>query len=382
MQRDSKDNPLPGNESYNAIDGISLHHDICYRDNPTGKHECDHKMLAELRALVSKGRREKVDRQLVRSIIGLRHRLGLGIHWSNQLANELHKPVRRRFDKRTVFAKQADDIWTADLVDMSSISRSNKGYKYMLTVIDVFSRYGWIVPLKTKTGKEVVQAFRKLLLHNGHPNRLWTDKGTEFYNQHLKGLLGAYNVMLYSTENEEKSSVVERWNRTMKNIMWMYFTANITQKYIDVLPSMVVKYNSTYHRSIKMTPLDAHNPPSYQHLALYAKTRKSIPKFHVGDKVRITRKKGILEKGITPNWTEELLTISSVKATNPPTYTIKDQLGEPVRGSFYEQELQLSVQEIYRIERILWKKKNQVYVKWNGYRNAFNSWIPSTDLAA
>ena len=100
--------------------------------------------------------------------------MGLGIHWNNQLANELHKPVRRRFDKRTVFAIQVDDIWTADLVDMSAFSRPNKGYKYLLTV---FSKYGWIVPLKTKTGKEVAQAFRKLFL-NGHPSRLWALNST------------------------------------------------------------------------------------------------------------------------------------------------------------------------------------------------------------
>ena len=128
-------------------------------------------MLAELNALLPKDRREKVDRQLVRSIIGLKHRMGLGIHWSNQQANELQKPARRRFDKRAVFSKQVDDIWTAGLVEMSSVSRSNKGYKYLLTVIDVFSKYGWIVPLKTKTGKEVAQACRKLFL-NGHPSRL------------------------------------------------------------------------------------------------------------------------------------------------------------------------------------------------------------------
>ena len=140
LQLDSKDNPLPGNEPCNAVDSISLHHDICYRDNPTGKHECDRKMLAELNALVPKGRREKVDRQLVRSIIGLKHRLGLGVHWTNQLENEFHKAIRRQFDNCTVFAKQVDDIWTADLVDMSPFSRPNKGYKYILTVIDVLSK--------------------------------------------------------------------------------------------------------------------------------------------------------------------------------------------------------------------------------------------------
>ena len=132
-----------------------------------------------------------------------------------------------------------------------------------------------------------------------------------------------------------------------------------------------------------MTPSDARNPTSYQHVALYAKTRKATPKFHVGDKVRITRKKGTFEKGFAPNWTEEVFTISSVKATKPPTYTIEDTLGEPVQGSFYEQELQLSAQEIFRIERVLKKKKkNQEFVKWKGYSDAFNSWVPLIDLEA
>ena len=191
-----------------------------------------------------------MDRQLVRGIIGLKHRLGIDI-WSSQLAGDLHKPVRKRFRKRSVFAKQIDYISTADLVDMLPYSRSNSGYKYFPTVVDVFSKYGWIVPFKTKTGKEVAMTFQKLFTTNASPSRLWTDKGTEFYNQQLKRVLTAHNVTLDPTENEEKSSVVERWNRTMKN-MWKYFTANNTQKYIDVLPSMLEKYNNTYHRSIKL----------------------------------------------------------------------------------------------------------------------------------
>ena len=126
----------------------------CYRDNPGGKSEYDRKMLAELNTLVPKSRRGAVDRQVVRSIIGLKHKLGMGL-WSSQLADELHKPVRKRFEKRHVFAKQIDDIWAADLLDMSSFSRSNNGYKFLLAVIVVYSKYGSIVPLKTKTGKEV-----------------------------------------------------------------------------------------------------------------------------------------------------------------------------------------------------------------------------------
>ena len=100
LQLDSQDNLLPGNEPLKSVDAIYMRHDICYRDTPAGKRECERKMLAELNVLVPEGRREKVDRELVRSIIRFKHRMGLGIDWSNQLANELHKPVRRRFDKR------------------------------------------------------------------------------------------------------------------------------------------------------------------------------------------------------------------------------------------------------------------------------------------
>ena len=108
-----------GQEPYNAVDAIAMRHDICYGNNENGKADCDRKMLAELNALAPRGRREKVDRQLVRGMIGLKHRLGMGVHWSSQLADQLHKPARKRYQKRSVFAKQVDDIWTADLVDMS-----------------------------------------------------------------------------------------------------------------------------------------------------------------------------------------------------------------------------------------------------------------------
>ena len=126
--------------------------------------------------------------------------------WGNQLANELHQyedgliSVLYSPNKLMIYGLQ---IWL-----MSPFFRSNKGYKYLLTVVDVYSKYGWNVPLKTQTGKEVAQAFRKLF-RNGHPSRLWTDKGTEFYSRQLKGVLEANDVMLYSTENKEKSSVVE-----------------------------------------------------------------------------------------------------------------------------------------------------------------------------
>ena len=162
------------------------------------------------------------------------------------------------------------------------------------------------------------------------------DKGREFYNKTVKNLLEKNNITLYSTENEEKSS--ERWNRTMKQNMWKYFTANNTHVYIDILPKLVEKYNTTYHRSIKTTPRDASKLDNYKHTfsALYSDMSKLVtkPKLKVGDTVRITKKKTMFEKGFTSNWTEELFTVVDVKPTKSITYKIKDKNDEEVKGSF------------------------------------------------
>lgn len=391
-QLDENDRPLPGEEPYNAVDAISMHHDICYRDSSDGKkgkQKCDDVMLKELEVLKPKDIRERIDKELVQKIIATKKRMGWGVRWSSELANELHKPILHKFQRRKVVSKNVDDIWSADLVEMIPYARFNKGYKYLLTVIDVFSKYGWIIPLKTKGGIGVTNAFKELFKVKV-PTRLWTDRGTEFYNKPMKELLAKKKVILYSTQNIEKAVVVERWNRTIKRNMWKYFTANHTQKYIDILPALVDKYNNTYHRSIKCTPREARDPKNWPRVyeALYGDTSELAkePKFRVGDTVRITRKKTIFEKGFTPNWTDKTYTISRVKKTKPPTYVIKNDRGEEIKGTFYEAELQKTTQKIYRIERVLKKRTNkadgqkELYVKWLGYDNSYNSWIPIGNL--
>ena len=238
---------------------------------------------------------------------------------------------------------------------------------------------------------EVTHAFKEVIRKSGRiPTRLWTDKGKEFYNRTMKEMLRKNNgIILYSTENEEKSSVAERWNRTMKRKMWKYFTANNTHSYLDILPSLVDKYNNTYHHSIKCKPKDAIEPWNYTRVfkALYGDMSKlaKAPSFKVGDRVRIVKKKKTFEKGFTPNWTEELFTVVRVKKTKPPTYSIIDTKGEEIHGTFYEEELQKSSQTIYRVEKVLKRRsgkdgQKQVYVKWKGYNNTFNSWIPAEDI--
>lgn len=129
------------------------------------------------------------------------------------LAEELHRPVRKKFERRRVRVNGINEIWAADLVDMQAFSKFNRGTKYLLAVIDIFSKYGWLVPLKDKTGKSVAAALKKIF-KGRKPKKMWVDKGKEFYNKEVQSL-----VEIYSTENEEKSSVVERWNRKMKEKM-------------------------------------------------------------------------------------------------------------------------------------------------------------------
>ena len=297
------------------------------------------------------------------------------------LAEELHKPVKRKFRKRRVLVSGIDKIWAADLADMGALSKENEGVNFLLLVIDTFSKYGWIVPLKNKKAQTIVKALKEIFKESGRrPDKLWTDKGTEFFNKNVKDL-----VYLYATENEEKSSIAERWIRTMKENMFKYFTDNNTNKYIDVLPDLVEDYNNTVHSSTKFTPVEASKKENELKVLrnLYPdryKTSRLNPKFSVGDMVRITKKKKVLEKGYTARWTEEIFTIKEIRETNPITYIIEDLQGEEIKGTFYEPELQKTKQQIYRIEKVIEKEKGRSFVKWKGYPDKFNSWVDNKDL--
>ena len=210
---------------------------------------------------------------------------------------------------------------------MKSFSKFNQGFNFLLLVIDIFSKYGWIIPLKNKEGKTVASAL-KTIFKERKPEKMWVDKGKEFYNKDVKGL-----IELYSTENEEKSSVVERWVRTMKEKMWKYFTDNNTNVYIDILPDLVKDYNNTRHSSIKMTPVEASEKKNELTVwrNLYPNRLDILdikPKFSIGDKVRISKKKKTFEKGYTTRWTEEIFTITKIKHTSPIIYKIADLNGE------------------------------------------------------
>ena len=306
--------------------------------------------------------------------------------WTDKLAEELHKPIRRKFIQRRVISNGIDHIWSADLIEMQPYSKENDGVRYLLNVIDVFSKYAWSKPLKNKTGNEVTEAFGEILKEGRKCKLLWVDEGTEFYNKVFLKFLDDNDIKIYHTFNQGKAVIIERFNKTMKTWMWKYFSANNTFRYIDMLPDLINKYNNKKHRSIKMSPKEASLKKNegrvYYNLYGDMEQPLLVSKFKVGDKVRISKIKRKFEKGYWPNFTEENFIVRSIQYTNPLTYTLTDLDGEEIKGSFYEQELQKTDQEIFRIEKVIRKdnKKKQALVKWRGYPEKFNSWIPLRDI--
>ena len=298
---------------------------------------------------------------------------------NEQLAEELHKPIIRKFEKRKVHAAFKDNIWGADLADMQLLSKYNKGIRFLLCVIDIFSKYAWVVPLKDKKGITIVKAFQIILKQSNSrkPNKIWADKGSEFYNAYFKKWLRDNDIVMYSTHNEGKPVVAERFIRTSKSKIYKYMTSVSKNVYIDKLDDIVDKYNNTYHTTIKMKPIDVKDNT---YINADKKINNKDPKFKVGDRVRISKYKNIFAKGYMPNWSEDVFVIKKVKNTVPWAYVINDLNDEEIIGTFYEKELPKTNQEEFRIEKVIKRKGNKIYVKWKGYNNSFNSWIDKASL--
>ena len=299
---------------------------------------------------------------------------------NRQLAQELHTPIIRKLIKRKVHSTFKDYIWGADLADMQLISRYNKGIRFLLCVIDIFSKYAWVVPLKNKKGVSIVAAFQSILKQsNRKPNKIWLDKGSEFYNASFKKWLQDNDIVMYSTHNEGKSVVAEIFIRTLKSKIYKYMTSISKNVCIDELDDIVDEYNNTYHTTIKMKPIGVQDNT-------YINTDKEIndksPKFKVGDHVRISKHKNIFAKGYTPNWSEEVFVIKKVINTVTWTYVINDLNVEEITGTFYEKELQKTNQDEFRIEKVIKRIGDKIDVKWKGYDNSFNSWIDKKDLVS
>lgn len=311
----------------------------------------------------------------------------------NQKTYTLHKPIRRRFHRRTTVVAGMDQQWQADLADLQTLAKHNDQFRYLLCVIDVFSRYAWVVPLKDKRGDSLVKAFQSILDTSGRTAKsLQTDKGLEFKNHKVQQFLKSNHIHYFTTENPEtKASIVERFQRTLKSRMWKYFTHHKTRRYVEVLPKLVHAYNHTVHRSIQTSPASVTRDNEAFIPQRFSAPSSRTPRLPVqkGDLVRINKTKKTFEKGYLPNWTTELFKVIQVKKTNPPTVQIEDLGGEKIEGSFYLPEIQtIKDTGVYDIDSVIARRSRKVggktireiKVHWSGYPKKFQSWIPESYL--
>ena len=359
-------------------DRICSQHDVDYTlaKNLKDKHIADERMLKAINELPYKD--QQYGTFLVKNIIKSKKTLGLGVENHNKiLSEELHKPKRKNYPRRKIIVNDINEIFAADLVEMQKFAKLNKRYRYLLTCIDIFSKFAWVIPLKDKKGITIKNALQKIF-NKRKPKFLWTDKGKEFYNKQVETLLNENNIKLYSTNNSEiKSAVIERFNRTFKNMMYKKFTENNNTIFYNILDELVNNYNNKYHSTIKMSPIEGSrkiNEKKIKNIYNFEKTKKP-GKFKIGDRVRLSLEKNIFEKGYETNWTQEIFVIYDIKYSNVPYYYLKDLNNEKLDGTFYEQELQKTKQDLYTIEKILKTNKDKIYVKWRDYDDSFNSWI-------
>lgn len=303
-----------------------------------------------------------------------------------QVVEELHKPARKNFQRRRVIVKGLNDLIQADLVEMQPYAKSNKGFRYILVVINVFSKFVWMQPVKRKTAKDVTSAMAKILLDmKGVPKNLQTDQGKEFYNTDFKALMSSNNINHYSTFSNIKASIVERVNRTLKGIMWKQFSLQGSYKWLENLQNIAKKYNDTVHSTIRMKPNQVTKNNAHTIEKTVYNFIKSVDprrnKFKVGDFVRISKHRDIFTKGYTPNYSNEVFRVIKVNYTNPVTYLLEDQEKQPIHGAFYHEELlKTRYPDVYLVEKVLKRKGNKLFVKWLGLKNTQNSWINTQDL--
>lgn len=282
-------------------------------------------------------------------------------NWLNtQDTHTLHRTARLNFPRNHYFVFGIDDLWEADLIDLSKLKQKNDNYKYILSVIDVFSKYGFAYPLKTKGAAEVTKAFKNIMDNSEkegagfkrQPKVLQTDRGKEFKNNILSRFLLSRRIALQfpMTQSKHKAAVAERFNRTIQTYIYKYFTAHKTTRYIDILPKITRIYNNSVHRTIKMKPvnvnaknvLEVYNNTHLKHQKNEQNTNIYEQPFASGDFVRVIRRKPIFEPGYTDKWSKEIFRIKKIIEKRPFfLYKIEDSTKRPVREKFYKYELQL-----------------------------------------
>jgi len=350
---------------------------------------------------------------------------------TGQRSYTYHKRVRHNFPGNPIIAHFTDDQWDSDLMFLPDLAKFNDGFKIALVCVDVVSRFAWVEPMKTKHGEATTRAMKEILKRSSPriPSRLHTDKGKEFFNSNFKALMKEKEIEHFATSTDRsKAAIAERFNRTLKEKIYKFLDSNPSNnRYLDVLQDLVDSYNNTVHSSIKMKPAEVSSEneatalwnlyheywtdekddvndapkckPSGSAKFQYKGTRdhkqvrdKNVKNLlAIGDKVRLAGKKNPFNKAYKGLWTEELFSISKIHRRHPYfVYEVQEADGEPLDGVFYREELQKvkppETADYWQVEKVIRKRKikgsneTEYLVKWFGYADKYNTWVPESNM--
>ena len=275
---------------------------------------------------------------------------------------------------------------------MQGIAKQNGGMRYLLTVIDVFSKFAWAIPVHSKDAKAITAAFEQVLTtaNPRHPRRLQTDMGKMFFNSNFQALIKRHGIQHFASESEQKVAVVERFNRTIKTRIWTYLSNRGTVRLDDVIQDLVDAYNNSRHRSIGMASADVEKKDeNCLWMRLFGDGDTYLkPQIPQGAMVRASSHKTSFDKGYMPNWTKEHFIVSKAvppkRGTKRRVYRLVDYNDEDVINSWYPEKLQEISDNQYRIEKVLRRRTlpngiKEIIVRWEGWPEKYNSWITETD---
>lgn len=317
---------------------------------------------------------------------------------TKQDAFTLHRQVRKKFPRRSYHVSNFNDLWEADLIDFKYLKKHNDNFTFVLVIVDVFSKYAFVEPLKSKSGDSVCTGFENVLKRSDGrvPITLQTDKGREFVNKKFRKFLETRNIRFREAPSPDvKAACAERLIRTLKTRLWRYFTHKNTLRYVDVLQDIVRAYNNTVHTTTKMQPacVTLYNAAKVREnvaKSLQVIKRPLRPKYAVGSFVRISRAPTTFRKGYERSWTTEIFKIVHVsKSMHPYLYYLEDSDGESIEGFFYQEELspvknEDDTDDLFVIDKIIRSRgkgdKKECLVRWQNYSSKYDSWVPADSI--
>lgn len=307
---------------------------------------------------------------------------------SYTLHREYHKNIRN-----TTHAYFKRYQFQMDLVEIQELSKYNDGIRYLLNVIDIFTRFAFVRPLLDKKAPTVLKAFKSILAEaKNKPLILVMDKGAEFSNKLFENFCLENNIKLINPQASTHAAFIERFNRSLQTIIYKYLTENETNRFIDHLQKLTLTYNNRKHRMIGISPSQAENDEnSHLRINLLAKKRdekivKKFPRLKIGTYVRIAKQKGKFSRGYNEQSNQEIFKIYKINTMKKiPLYYLQTYNGdEKISGGFYEFELTTVNTSVFRIDKVLkkrkYKGKNQLFVKWKGFSDNYNEWINQSDV--